>query len=536
MEIYYQGYQSYENSVEVQAYEDSYSDYTSTYNSLVDVGQDAMKKYLTGGTPTVSFTNSGSVQISNINGYDTWNMADNYKTNVTNRLADLVSKKFISESDRDLYMEKINSLEKKYNYDSATGNYIKVVNIYDNLDITSEDIVDGDGNITGKNYYFDADGNNKNIIIVDNNNIVQSHALLNTSDTTYSGDRDGITLAEFFQNLKRTDKDLDDNGNVTASYTKSFIYDAANNELKSCYSVKDLTELRNYLTELMENMIEGIINNAQYENFAKWIKTLNPYEINSRFGTELGATIISKVNAYTDAKDDFLGGIFKDTTQVESDLNDGQYTYTYVDDNGATQTETVQMSAKNLTDVDYVLTYMKRKGLEQSEKYNTILKEYLISNMIDINGEPKYAWIDVNDTANTGNAESKAQWFTNLFKRMQQGYKALENGLASSKEWIEFALESGIVSMEQVDKSFNWKSLDYKTCTRITEETDDAAVAKAEAEYTRAMNDIKAKDNIYDLQLKNIDTEHTTLQTELDVVKEVIKKNVDRTMKFNQSA
>ena len=119
---------------------------------------------------------------------------------------------------------------------------------------------------------------------------------------------------------------------------------------------------------------------------------------------------------------------------------------------------------------------------------------------------------------------------------MLKGYKALENGLASSKEWIEYALESGIVSMEQVDKSFNWTGLAYKTCTRITEETDDAAVTKAEAEYNRAMNDIEAKDNIYDIQLKNIDTEHTSLQTEYDSIKGVISKNIDRTFKFNQSA
>jgi hypothetical protein len=119
---------------------------------------------------------------------------------------------------------------------------------------------------------------------------------------------------------------------------------------------------------------------------------------------------------------------------------------------------------------------------------------------------------------------------------MQQGYKALENGLAASKEWIEYALESGIVTLEQVDTNYNWNSLSYGSCTKITEETDDAAVTKAEAEYNRAMNDIEAKDNIYDIELKNIDTEHTSLQTEYDVIKDVMKKNIERTFKFNQSA
>ena len=159
-----------------------------------------------------------------------------------------------------------------------------------------------------------------------------------------------------------------------------------------------------------------------------------------------------------------------------------------------------------------------------------------VSKMIEETGEPKYSWIDENDTANTGNADAKAQWYTNLFNRMKQGYKQLENGLASSSQWIEYALECGIVSMEQVDKNYTWKSLDYKTCTKITEETDNsAAVTKAEAEYNRAMNDIDSKDSMYDIQLKNIDTEHTALQTEYDSVKSVISKNIDRTFKFNQN-
>ena len=119
---------------------------------------------------------------------------------------------------------------------------------------------------------------------------------------------------------------------------------------------------------------------------------------------------------------------------------------------------------------------------------------------------------------------------------MKQGHKAIENGLASSSEWLAYALENGIVSMEQVDKSFRWNGLSYKTCTKITEETDTEATTKAEAEYNRAMNDIKAKDNIYDMQLKNIDTEHSSLLAEYDVIKGVIDKNVQRTFKFNQSA
>ena len=179
---------------------------------------------------------------------------------------------------------------------------------------------------------------------------------------------------------------------------------------------------------------------------------------------------------------------------------------------------------------------MNAQGLAPSETFLTVVKEFVVDQIIDEYGTPKYAWVDSTDTNNEGNADAKAQWYTNLFNRMSKGYKALENGLASSPQWIEYALESGIVTMEQVDGTYQWQGLDYKACARITEETDDAAVAKAEAEYSRAMNDIEAKDNIYDLELKNIDTEHSSLQTEYDSIKGVISKNIERTFNFYKNA
>lgn len=191
-----------------------------------------------------------------------------------------------------------------------------------------------------------------------------------------------------------------------------------------------------------------------------------------------------------------------------------------------------------LSDFDKLVSKEHDSIINNTNPYfKSVLNCYMADKMLDVLGEPKYTWIDASDTANTGNAEAKAKWLTNLFNRMQKGYKVLENGLAKSTEWLEYALESGLVTMEQVDLSQNWNALDYKSCANIFEQTDNsAAVAKAEAKYNRAMNDIKQKDSIYDLQLKNIDTEHNALQTEYDVIKGVITKNIERTMKFNQSA
>ena len=190
--------------------------------------------------------------------------------------------------------------------------------------------------------------------------------------------------------------------------------------------------------------------------------------------------------------------------------------------------------------LQYIHEYQSATGGEPkfTSAFQNIIDAFTVELMIDELGEPKFAWVDESDKSlNQENADAKAQWYENLFNRMRKGYAVIEDGLASSADWIEHAFEAGIVTMEQVDKSYNWLSLDYKCCASITEDTDNsAAVAIAEAKYNRAMNDIKRKDNMFDMQLKNIDTEHNALQTEYDVIKGVIAKNIERTMKFDQSA
>ncbi len=63
----------------------------------------------------------------------------------------------------------------------------------------------------------------------------------------------------------------------------------------------------------------------------------------------------------------------------------------------------------------------------------------------------------------------------------------------------------------------------------IQEVKDEAKIAEAERKYTQALEDLERKDNRYDLQLKKLDTEHNTLQTEYDSVKSVVDKNVEKT-------
>lgn len=189
--------------------------------------------------------------------------------------------------------------------------------------------------------------------------------------------------------------------------------------------------------------------------------------------------------------------------------------------------------------ITYDLTFKIPNSLEDKDlpyraNFQVVKDIYLSEKMIEEFGAPKYTWIDKNNPGE--NAEKKAEWYTNLFNRMNEGgYQALETGLAHSSEWIKFALESGLVSMEQVDVKKQWVSTMYSNCSNITESQVDVDITVAEAEYNKTMNEIEAKDKRYDIELKNIDTEHQSLQTEYETIKSVIDKNVERNFKMFQA-
>ena len=132
-------------------------------------------------------------------------------------------------------------------------------------------------------------------------------------------------------------------------------------------------------------------------------------------------------------------------------------------------------------------------------------------------------------------------------------YAILDNKLASSSQWVQDALKQGAISLEvatyetstnTIDDMDNplsvtlngisWKSTSYSSCSDITEQDNESAIARAEAEYTRKNKEIDSKDKKYENQIKALDTEHNALQTEYESVQTAMNKNIERSFKtFN---
>ena len=219
---------------------------------------------------------------------------------------------------------------------------------------------------------------------------------------------------------------------------------------------------------------------------------------------------------------------------------------------------------------DMSIAFTKR--IFQNEVYTKDVEDWLIEKpkMEDIPATIDKIIYEYDD-------KDKAQWYVNLWHRMNgpsdekdgtqteseitttkdengnivvnkedttsMRYEILEDGLMNSAEWLKYALESGTITLERVNyenpteqgtglKNAAWTSIIYTNALDISTQTDEAAIAKAEAEYEATTKDIESKDKQYDSMLKLLDTEHSALQTEYDTVKSVISKNMERTLKM----
>lgn len=575
LKSYYEQYSSFESSLELQNFQSSYKDFIKETANLNKAVSTAMKSYFV--NSPVDTLNLGLDKDNNLTVGNTYTITSSsieafknaFKgTNSNNyNIVKLKNEGLISETDYKSLEAKINNIkytERTMHNADGTDTTVNGIQRADAIDLSAAEdtkagtityTIDGDVKIvvdksTGKVKSCEYTTGGQTVSESDTNKRTLGYAGEEKSIDDAIKKENGVSFKDFVNNLYYTETVDSETSNsffsLTGDGTEESPYQAFEGGIVNS---TDTSKVKEFYNDLADEIINSIMNSVNKEKFAQILIDKAGKSDDGKFnelkdmGINLDAyipglenvTLAQQLTNYQTAKDTFLDTIFdsESKNQVVEDLQSNKV-ISYIDENG--ETKQVTVTPENLTDIDFILQYLKQSNLTQSNSFNTIIKQHIVETMIENNGTPKYAWVDSNDTSNKDNADTKAQWYTNLFKRMQQGYKAIENGLASSSQWMEYALESGIVTLEQVDKSYNWNSLDYKSCTKITEETDDAAVTKAEAEYNRAMNDIEAKDNIYDIELKNIDTEHTSLQTEYDVIKGVISKNIDRTFKFNQSA
>lgn len=122
----------------------------------------------------------------------------------------------------------------------------------------------------------------------------------------------------------------------------------------------------------------------------------------------------------------------------------------------------------------------------------------------------------------------------NILKAQQlnQYYTTIDKANATDSNWLQYMLTSGMVTMQQAALRttgyVTWEGIEFSSTSDIREVQDDTKIAKAEAEYEEAISQIQAEDKILDAKVKKLDTEHSALKTEIESIKNVMTKNIEK--------
>ena len=346
--------------------------------------------------------------------------------------------------------------------------------------------------------------------------------------------------------LTITYTETDASGAVIGTESENYLFEISGTTA-NVYAQLTTTELDSLAGQFISDTVMDFIN-SEIANGA----TINPSGSVAGSFTEEELSLLQGATNIT-TLGDVVGNLAE---AIFGDMADNYITYTITDPaTGAkTPTPTEDEAYQLLAILNYLTagnTQWKETGTQNIGKdikgndvsFNwddlaisqNVINAYAIDTMMDLFGEPVYGYLYTDEHGvvqeKNGNvdASAEAEWYLNLFDKIQSsGYQVLANGLASSTEWLQFALENGIVVMEQINGEGEWQGITYTSCSDISEQTDETAVTLAEAEYNQAMRQIEAKDEMYDMELKNIDTEHSSLQAEYESVKKAMSGNIER--------
>ncbi len=175
------------------------------------------------------------------------------------------------------------------------------------------------------------------------------------------------------------------------------------------------------------------------------------------------------------------------------------------------------------------LTYDADAITASNQTYNTVVTQFL-----------EGCGVETDTTADDYDSGAVTS-YTNVLDEITEsgGCYAPGDDVLKSSDWLQAQIEANNIYLYVYDtdggtdgtgdfENVSWTSGD----ATLEEETDDSDTARAEAEYNATLASIQSKDKRFDLQLASINTEHTATQTEIDSVKKVIDKNIERSFKI----
>ncbi|MFA6989218.1 MAG: hypothetical protein WC197_04020 [Candidatus Gastranaerophilaceae bacterium] len=166
-------------------------------------------------------------------------------------------------------------------------------------------------------------------------------------------------------------------------------------------------------------------------------------------------------------------------------------------------------------------TTIPMSSLTSSELYSFLSLNNFV--LVDSSGQPVNTTQTV-DT-NTGNMVTAYSDNSGTTISASQIENLLRAGTLNVSNGAIITAADGTTSY---NLGFDWRADESGTFQDQYNTTDDAAIM---AKYEADSAIVQGQDKRLDLQLKNLDTEHKAIETEIDSVKKVIEKNVQSSFK-----
>ena len=170
-------------------------------------------------------------------------------------------------------------------------------------------------------------------------------------------------------------------------------------------------------------------------------------------------------------------------------------------------------------------TFLSEHGLTESDITN--YKKYLSYKSDYDNYSPDYYWV-ADDTV-------KAAYYEEIYAAITAagGWIGVDDEQAESDSWVSNMIKNAEVILATYDSSEETLSRTTASInTNLKEVADDSAIEEAASEYEAETAKIDAKDTNYDTLLETLETERSSISTEIDSLKTIISDNIESNFKI----
>ena len=199
-------------------------------------------------------------------------------------------------------------------------------------------------------------------------------------------------------------------------------------------------------------------------------------------------------------------------------------------------TEDKKHASLDLTNmVSAFLTYYDQK-LRGADSVND---GYNVGRGIDLNessktyfvtDNPNYSYI-LEGSQSITTEQKYADFYDELYNNLCQ-YGWRKDDSVDHTDYLESAIKDGRYSMMALNNDGYYYQTRYNHTGYLKEVQDDDAITRAEAKYLQIKADLTVKEDYIDIKTKNMDAEIAELNAEIDSVKQLISKGIEKTFQM----